>query len=135
MFGLPFSVLLPTTTILARTMEITIYHNPGCSKSRKTLELIQNAGFKPTVVEYLVNPPDAARLTEILTMLSLEAIDLARTQESVFAELQLGEKSLSEGEIVDAMVQNPILIERPIVVADGKAVIGRPPEKVLELLG
>ena len=115
-------------------MEITIYHNPGCSKSRKTLELIQNAGFEPNVVEYLTNPPDAARLAEILGMLGLSAIDLTRTGESVFTELRLSEQSLNETEVIDAMVKNPILIERPIVVANGKAVIGRPPEKVLELL-
>lgn len=116
-------------------MEITIYHNPNCSKSRKTLEIIKDAGENPTVVEYLVEPPDKQTIRNILDALGITAKELVRTKESEFAELNLGSENANEEAIIDAMVTHPILIERPIVIAQGKAVIGRPPENVHAIIG
>ena len=115
-------------------MSITIYHNPRCSKSRKTLELIRSKGIKPVIIEYLKNPPSRKKLKEILAMLKLEPRQLMRTNEDVFKEKGLDNPSLSKDQLVSAMVENPILIERPIVIAKGKAVIGRPPENVLSII-
>ena len=115
-------------------MSVTIYHNPRCSKSRKTLELLQSRGIKPVIIEYLKDPPTRIKLNEILAMLKLEPRQLMRTNENVFKEKGLDDPSLSKGQLVNAMVENPVLIERPIVIANGKAVIGRPPEKVLKII-
>lgn len=115
-------------------MDITIYHNPNCSKSRKTLELIQDAGETPTIVEYLINPPDVSTLRELISALGINAKELLRSKEPEFNQLKLGEDSVDEQTILQAMVAHPILIERPIVAANGKAVIGRPPENVNEIL-
>lgn len=115
-------------------MTVTIYHNPRCSKSRKTLELIEAEHLTPDIVPYLNSPPDTSTLKTILTMLGLSPRELMRKQEKPYKELQLDDPTLSEDELIKAMVENPILIERPIVIKDGKAIIGRPPEKVLELL-
>jgi arsenate reductase len=115
-------------------MSLTIYHNPRCSKSRATLKLLEDRGLKPKVIEYLKAPPSAAELKAILKKLKLTARDLARTGEPVYAELGLKDRKLTENELIALMVANPILIERPIVVAGGKAAIGRPPETVLEIL-
>nr|WP_045225131.1 arsenate reductase (glutaredoxin) [Methyloterricola oryzae] len=115
-------------------MSITIYHNPRCSKSRSTLQILQDKGLAPDVVEYLKTAPSAARLEEILALLGMEPRELMRTGESIYKELGLDSKDLTRQALIQAMVDNPILIERPIVIADGKAVIGRPPEKVLEIL-
>lgn len=115
-------------------MSVTIYHNPRCSKSRKTLELIQSRGIKPVIIEYLKDPPSRKKLKEILAMLKLEPRQLMRTNENVFKEKGLDNPSLSQDQLVSAMVENPILIERPIVVAKGKAVIGRPPENALKII-
>jgi len=112
----------------------TLYHNPRCSKSRQTLQLIQEKGLDPEVVEYLKTPPDAAGLEKILDMLGLEPRELMRTQEAEYKELGLDDPSLSREQLIQAMVETPKLIERPILVKDGKAAIGRPPEQVLELL-
>jgi len=115
--------------------QITIYHNPRCSKSRQTLQKIRDAGIEPTVVEYLQKPPTVDELDGILTKLRQEPIDVMRRKEAVFRELGLGSADLVRADAIAAMVQNPILIERPIVVRGDKAVIGRPPENVDELLG
>jgi arsenate reductase len=115
-------------------MDITIYHNPRCSKSRETLALIEANGVKPSVVEYLATPPDATTLERLLTLLGLEPRALMRTKEAVYTELGLNNPALSRAELIAAMVAHPRLIERPIVVSGDKAVIGRPPEKVLSLL-
>ena len=115
-------------------MSVTIYHNPRCSKSRKTLELIQSKGIKPVIIEYLKYPPTRKKLKEILAMLKLEPRQLMRTNENVFKEKGLDNLSLSKDQLVSVMVENPILIERPIVLANGKAVIGRPPENVLRII-
>ena len=115
-------------------MSITIYHNPRCSKSRKTLELIQSKGIKPAIIEYLKDPPTRKKLKEILAMLKLEPRQLMRVNENVYKEKGLDNPSLSKDQLISAMVENPILIERPIVIANGKAVIGRPPENVLGII-
>jgi arsenate reductase len=113
---------------------VTIYHNPRCSKSRQTLELIRGRGIEPVIIEYLKTPPDTNRLDELLTGLGFEPRELMRTREAPYAELKLAAEGLSRTDLIEAMVANPILIERPIVVAKGQVRVGRPPESVLEIL-
>lgn len=113
---------------------LIIYHNPRCSKSRQTLELLQSKGLEPRIVEYLKNPPSAKELDEILKKLKLEPQDILRTTEDVYEKLGLKNKKLSREEMIEVLLKHPVLIERPIVVKDGKAAIGRPPEKVLRVL-
>ena len=115
-------------------MSIEIYHNPRCSKSRQTLQLLQEQGVEPEVVEYLKTPPDRKTLEQILNLLGLEPRDLMRKKESEYKENRLDDPNLTREQLIDAMVAHPKLIERPIVIKDGKAAIGRPPEKVLEIL-
>ena len=115
-------------------MSVTILHNPRCSKSRQTLELLQDRGHEPEIVEYLDTPPDAAKLGEILDLLGLEPRQLMRRKEAAYGELGLGDTDLTRDALIAAMVEHPILIERPIVLANGKAALGRPPEAVLEIL-
>ena len=115
-------------------MSITIYHNPKCSKSRQTLELLQQNGITPTIIEYLKTPPTAEALKTILGQLGMAPRDLMRKKEAVYAELELDDPSLSDDDLIDFMVLHPILIERPIVLANGKAALGRPPEQVLSIL-
>ncbi len=114
--------------------DVTIYHNPRCSKSRQTLALLKENGKEPTVVEYLKTPPDAASLAEILDQLGIEPFDLLRRKEAPFQKLDLASKKDDRDALIRAMVENPVLIERPIVVSGGRAKIGRPPEDVLEIL-
>lgn len=114
-------------------MTTTIYHNPRCSKSRQALELLEQRGTELNVVRYLDTPPDAATLVDLLERLGISARDLMRKGEDPYKELNLANPELSEAQLVQAMVDYPKLIERPIVIHDGKAVIGRPPERVLEL--
>lgn len=113
---------------------VTIYHNPRCSKSRQALEILEQEGIEPTVIQYLVTPPDAATLNQLLQQLGLEPRALMRKGEAEYTELQLDNPALTREQLIAAMVQHPRLIERPIVVANDKAVIGRPPEKVLDIL-
>lgn len=115
-------------------MSVTIYHNPRCSKSRQTLALLEEKGIKPRVVAYLDTPPDAATLDRLLNMLGLEPRELMRRKEAPYKDLNLADEGLSRADLIQAMIDNPILIERPIVEANGKAAIGRPPESVLEIL-
>ena len=115
-------------------MSVTIYHNPRCAKSRATLQLIEARGIRPKIVEYLKTPPSLAELKTILQRLKLKPPDILRTSEPRYAELGLRERNPGDEELIALMVANPILIERPIVVAGGKAAIARPPEKVLEIL-
>jgi arsenate reductase len=115
-------------------MSVTIYHNPQCSKSRQTLELLEGRGITPEVIEYIKSPPTADELREIIALLGFAPRDLMRKKEDVYAECGLDNPSLTDAELVCCMVEHPILIERPIVLANGKAAIGRPPEKVLEIL-
>jgi len=115
-------------------MTATIYHNPRCSKSRQTLDLLRGRGIEPTVIEYLSDPPDAATIAALLDLLGLEPRQLMRKGEAVYQELGLADASLDRDALIAAMAANPILIERPVVVANGKAAIGRPPESVLDIL-
>ena len=115
-------------------MAVTIYHNPRCSKSRQTLALLQDRGIEPKVVEYLTDTPDADTLDGLLNKLKLEPRDLMRRKEAPYQELGLDDPGLSRQALIAAMVEHPILIERPIVVKGAKAALGRPPEKVLEIL-
>ena len=113
---------------------VTIYHNPRCSKSRQTLALLEENGVKPEVVLYLETPPNADTLRGLLSKLGITARQLLRTGEDPYKENNLSDASLSEDALIQAMVDHPKLIERPIVVKGAKAVIGRPPENVLELI-
>ena len=110
-----------------------IYHNPRCSKSRNTLSIIQEMGNEVEIIEYLNSPPTAKELEVILEMLNIQPIELIRKDEIIWKENYRG-KQLTDKEIINAMRENPKLIERPIVIKNGKAIIGRPPEKVLNLL-
>ena len=115
-------------------MPVTIYHNPKCSKSRQTLELLSAKGITPTIIEYIKNPPTVEKLKEILSQLGIAPRDLMRKKEDIYKKLELGILSLSDKDLIDLMIEHPILIERPIVIANGKAVLGRPPEQVLDIL-
>ena len=115
-------------------MSVKIYHNPRCSKSRQTLELLRDRGLEPEVIEYLKDPPDAGELRRILDLLGLEPRDLMRRKEAPYADLGLGNPEVGDEALIAAMAENPILIERPIVLANGKARLGRPPEQVAEIL-
>jgi arsenate reductase len=114
--------------------QITIYHNPRCSKSRAALALLRERGVEPQIIEYLKTPPNAARLKKLLTMLGMAPRELMRKGEAPYKDLGLSDSALSDAKLVAAMVDNPILIERPIVVSGEQARLGRPPERVLELL-
>jgi len=114
-------------------MSVTIYHNPRCSKSRQTLELLQAQGIEPEIIEYLKTPPSAAELDQILTMLGKEPIALMRQGEEEF-KAHIKDKTLSRDASIALMVAYPKIIERPIVVNNNKAAIGRPPESVLDIL-
>ncbi len=114
--------------------DVRIYHNPRCSKSRATLELLRDHGTEPEVIKYLSTPPTAEELDEILHLLKLEPRQLMRPTEAEYAELHLADNNLTRKQLIDAMVAHPRLIQRPIVLANGKAALGRPPEAVLEIL-
>jgi len=115
-------------------MKAIIYHNPRCSKSRQTLALLEDKGIDLEIIEYLQTPPDQQTLQDILIKLNKTPMDLMRKGEAIYKELNLDGKAEDTRALLDAMVKNPILIERPIVLANGKAAIGRPPESVLEIL-
>lgn len=115
-------------------MAVVIYHNPRCSKSRSTLELLKSRGLEPHVIEYLKTPPSAEELEAILGQLGLEPRQLMRKGESAYKENGLDDPSLDRSALIAAMAAHPVLIERPIVLANGKAAIGRPPENVLTIL-
>lgn len=112
----------------------TIYHNPRCSKSRETLQLLQENGIAPDVVLYLDSPPDAKTLKDLLKKLGLSPRELMRQKESEYKAMGLDNVKLSDEQLIAAMVECPKLIERPIVVHGKKAALGRPPENVLEIL-
>ncbi|MEQ1637878.1 MAG: arsenate reductase (glutaredoxin) [Methylococcales bacterium] len=115
-------------------MSVKIYHNPRCSKSRQTLALIQDQGFKPEIIEYLKQPPSLDELNNILQLLKMAPRDLVRKQEAEYKELGLDNPELSNEALCNALVSTPKLMERPIVISNNKAVIGRPPEVVLSIL-
>lgn len=114
--------------------DLILYHNPRCSKSRGALELLETRGLSPVVVRYLETPPSAAELRALLGKLGIGARQLLRGGEDEYAALGLADEQLDDATLIDAMASHPKLIERPILVVGDKAVIGRPPEKVLELL-
>jgi arsenate reductase (glutaredoxin) len=115
-------------------MTVIIYHHPRCSKSRQTLALLEEKGVAPRIVDYLKTPPSAAELKTILNKLGIGPQDLVRKSEPRYAELGLKDRKVDDDALIALMIANPILIERPIVVNGAKAAIGRPPEKVLEIL-
>ena len=115
-------------------MQTTIWHNPRCSKSRTTLQLIESKGVKPNIVLYLTNPPSAEELSNALKCLNMEVREIIRKGEAAYSENNLADQTLSTKKIIDILVKNPILIERPIVIKGDEAVIGRPPENILNLI-
>jgi len=114
--------------------KLVIYHNPRCSKSRETLQILEDNNLSPEIVEYLDEPPTAQELTGIIVMLGIGARDLLRTTEQAYRDAKLDDDSLSDEDIIEAICEHPILLQRPIVVAGDKAIIGRPPVKVLDII-
>lgn len=114
--------------------DVRIYYNPKCTKCRLSMQLLNDNDINPDVVEYLTQPPSTAELREILDLLALSPRELMRQHEAPFKELNLSDGGLSHDELIQAMVDNPVLIERPIVIKGNKATIGRPPEKILDIL-
>lgn len=114
--------------------KVTIYHNPRCSKSRETLQLLRDHGIEPTIIEYLKEPPSPTRIKQLLKMLNMHPRDLMRRKDADYRAMNLDDSSLDSEALINAMSEHPVLIERPIVVTENKAALGRPPEKVLEIL-
>ena len=114
---------------------LVIYHNARCSKSRETLQLIQSHDIEPEIIDYLDEPPDPAELKRIIALLGVEARDIMRTTEPVYRDAELDDDSLSEDDIIEAICEYPELLQRPIVIAGDRAIIGRPPSRVIELIG
>jgi len=114
---------------------IKIWHNPKCSKSRAALELLEKNECNAQVVQYLEHTPSAKEIKEVLGMLKINARALMRTKEDLYKELNLSNDTLTQDELINAMTTNPSLIERPVVIKDGKAAIGRPIENIVELIG
>ncbi len=115
-------------------MPVVLYHNPRCSTSRTALGLIEQRGITPKIVLYLETPPSAAEIRPLLKKLGLKPRQMMRAKEPGFKELSLGEPDVSDDDLIRAMAENPILIERPILISGDRAVIGRPAERVLEIL-
>ena len=115
-------------------MSVKIYHNPRCGKSRQTLQLLKEQGIEPEIIEYLKTPPSVQELDDILQKLGMEPRELMRKKEAEYKAGGLDDASLDRQALIQGMVNNPILIERPIVIANGKAAVGRPPEAVLAIL-
>ncbi|HZJ92863.1 MAG TPA: arsenate reductase (glutaredoxin) [Thiopseudomonas sp.] len=114
--------------------DITLYHNPRCSKSRAALALLEERGIQATIIHYLDTPLNAQQLSSLLGKLGLSARQLMRKGEAVYSEMNLDQQNLTEAELIDAMVQAPILIERPVLVVGQRAAIGRPLENLIEIL-
>ena len=115
-------------------MTVTIYHNPRCSKSRQTLELIKQRSISPKIIEYLKADLSKNELLEILKFLNVDAREIMRVGDMIYHELGLDDSNLTEDQLLEAIVSNPALLQRPIIIANDKAVIGRPPESVLNIL-
>ncbi len=113
---------------------LVMYHNPNCSKSRETLQILRDNDREPVLVEYLENPPDEDELRRIIALLGVSARDLLRTTEQVYHDADLDDDTLSEDELIEAICEFPALLQRPIVVVGDRAVIGRPPNRVLEII-
>jgi arsenate reductase len=116
------------------SLKVQILHNPRCSKSRATLQVLKENGIEPEIILYQDTPPDVTQLKSILRKLNMQPRDLMRKGQSEYKEMGLADEQLSDEQLITAMLEAPILIERPIVLANGKASIGRPPESVLEIL-
>lgn len=114
--------------------EVRIFYNPKCSKCRLTMGILNDKGVNTTVIEYLNTPPNHAELNEVLDLLGVEPRELMRTHETPYKENNLDNPELGREQLIQAMVDFPILIERPIIIKGNKATIGRPPEKVLDIL-
>lgn len=114
--------------------QVKIYHNPRCSKSRQTLDIIIKNGIEPTIIKYLETPPEIEELSAILEMLKKRPRDILRKNETEYKDNNMSDKSLTDEQLISLMHEHPKVIERPIVVSDDKAVIGRPPESVLDIL-
>ena len=114
--------------------KVRIFYNPKCSKCRLTMDILDDKGIDTTVVEYLNTPPNKVELNEVLNLLGIEPRDLIRKHEAPYKENNLDNPDLSREQLIQAMIDNPILIERPIIINGNKATIGRPPEKVLDIL-
>ena len=112
----------------------TLYHNPRCSKSRQALSLLEEKNINPVIVEYLRTPPKVSELKKIIKLLNISPREIIRTKESLYKDLNLADSNLSDEDIIKNLCQHPILIERPIIFTNKQAVIGRPPENILELL-
>ena len=115
-------------------MSVIIWHNPRCSKSRRTLEILSDLGLRPVVVEYLKTPPEPSALRDVLGRLGMGPRQLMRAGETPYRDLGLHDESLSDEFLIQAMHDHPVLIERPVVLAGGRAALGRPPERVLDIL-
>lgn len=115
-------------------MSLEIWHNPRCSKSRQTLELLREQGHEPTIIEYLKTPPTAARLKAVLAMLGMSPRELMRRKEADYKAQGLADEALSNDALMAAMIEFPKLIERPVVINGDRAAVGRPPEQVLAIL-
>ena len=113
---------------------VVIYHNPRCSKSRQTLQLLEARGIQPKIVDYLQTPPSQAEIKRLLKLLDIEPRALMRTKEPEYKAAGLDNPKLKQADLIRALHEHPKLIERPIVVANGKAALGRPPEQILEIL-
>ena len=114
--------------------EITIYHNPRCSKSRQALQLLHERGIQPEIVEYLKQPLSAAQIKRLLKMLHMTPRELLRIKEAEYSSLSLADPKLGPDVLIKAMAEHPVLMERPVVVVGERAVLGRPPERVLDIL-
>ena len=114
--------------------KVVIYHNPKCSKSRETLQILQDNNIKPEIIDYLEDPPTTQKLKEIIAMLAVSARDLVRSGESEYKDAGLDDDRLSDNDIIEAICQNPVLLQRPIVISNNRAIIGRPPGRVLEII-
>ena len=119
---------------MEKSRKVTLYHNPRCSKSRAALALLEKANVEFEIVEYLKQPPSAEKLDRILTLLNMAPRDLMRRNEAPYRELDLEDETLSRDALIAAIAAHPILMQRPVVLANGKATIGRPPERVVEIL-
>lgn len=115
-------------------MNVVIWHNPGCSKSRQGLALIEGQGIEPTIIRYLEDPPSEVELKRVLSLLGIEPRELMRRKDDLYRDLGLDDASMTSQQLIDAMVQNPKLIERPVVINGDQAALGRPPEAILEIL-
>jgi len=115
-------------------MKVTIWHNPRCSKSRQTLQLLRDQGIEPEIIEYLKQPPDGDEIRRVLALLGIQPRQLMRSGEADYQDQGLADEGLDENHLIEAMAAWPRVIQRPVVLVNGKAAVGRPPEAVLEIL-